>query len=677
MICALLLALTISVVNPFIGSGGHGHVFVGADVPHGQVHAGPMNTTLGWDWCSGYHASDSTFAGFAQTRLGGTGVADYGDIVIRPQLTSSFDPSEHFLKSTEECTPGYYSVTISDGIKARVTASEHCGVYRFSYPEGEPCFLVIDLRRGAQSLLFRKAYNGGYLNVRNSRTIEGERISSEWTFDQPIWFKLTTSRDIKKIHSSSESHLVIEFENSPEELEVRVAVSQNGAQKLDKNLKAVRGFDSTLSAARKKWEKELSTIEFEGFDTKQDTIFYTSLYHTATSPQLLSDRGERPHYTIFSLWDTYRAVHPLYNLIDSRAGDYCNSLLDIYDRTGRLPVWPLGYQETDCMVGIHSISVLCEAALKHVKGVDRKRVLEACSSMLSQPTYGMNLWDEYGYLPADKVNWSVSVELEYCINARCIALLARDLGEDELAEEFEKRAQRYRRHFDARTGFMRGVNSNGTFTEPFDPAFSLHEEADYVEGNAWQYSFLVPHDVDGLAQLYGGCKQLVYKLDDLFAADSALNEGASADITGMIGQYAHGNEPSHHTIYLYSLLGRTDRAAELIRQVCSDFYTTSSDGLIGNEDCGQMSAWYVFSALGFYPVFPADGKYVFGSPLCTRARLHLSNGRTLTVIAEGNSYETPYIKEVRLNGVLLDRPFVTHEELLEGGILEYKMSCER
>ncbi len=681
---AVLLALSCSMigvvdspVNPFIGSGGHGHVFVGANVPHGEVNAGPMNTTLGWDWCSGYHSSDSTFAGFAQTRLSGTGVADYGDILLRPQTTSDSETVCFFLKSSEKCVPGYYEVELSNGVKARVTASEHVAVYDFTYPKGEPSFLTIDLKRGAQSLLFRKAYDGGYVKLVGDRTVEGERISSEWAFNQPVWFRAEFSERVKKVQSDEKSYIILEFDEGVKNVEVKVAISQNSPEKLAVNLKEASSFEGTRRSAAKKWKKELGAIDFEGITPQTDTIFYTALYHTAFSPQLISDAGEAPEYTIFSLWDTYRAVHPLYNLIDRRAVDYCNSLLDIYDRTGRLPVWTLGYQETDCMVGVHSISVLCEAALKHLKGLDPQRVLKACSSMLSQPTCGMDLWDKYGYLPSDKVNWSVSVELEYCINAKCIALLARELGEEELAREFEERAQRYRRHFDPESGFMRGLDSKGKFSEPFDPSFSLHEEADYVEGNAWQYSFLVPEDVSGLAELYGGEGALLDKLDALFSADSSLNEGASADITGMIGQYAHGNEPSHHIIYLYSLLGRQDRAAELIRQVFRDFYSTAPDGLIGNEDCGQMSAWYVFSALGFYPVFPADGKYVFGTPSCTWARVHLSNGKTLSITAHDNSLDAKYVSRVVFNGKEITTPFITHSQIMGGGHLEYFMSKEK
>lgn len=671
----LVVLISLLTVNPFIGSGGHGHVFVGANVPHGEVCAGPMNRTLGWDWCSGYHDGDYTLAGFAQTRLSGTGVADYGDILLLPQICADSAYVESFSKQV--CRPGYYSAMLDgSGISAEMTASEHCALYRFSYPEGSEAYLKIDLTRGAQSLLFRKAFVDGEIRKTGKRSVEGKRVSSEWTFDQPVWFAAEFSAPVKSFESDGNTYAIIGFGKLRRPLEVKVAVSQNGAQYLKGNLKETKGFKQTLKRAESLWTRELGKIEFQGYDAVQDTIFNTALYHTAFAPQLISDAGQPTEYSIFSLWDTYRAVHPLFNLIDERSGDYCNSLLDIYDRTGRLPVWQLGHQDTDCMVGVHSISVLCEAALKGVEGVDARRVLDACSHMLEQPTYGMNIWDEYGYLPADKVNWSVSVELEYCINAYCIALLAEQLGETELSREFYDRAMRYTVHFDHGSGFMRGVDSQGRFTEPFDPSFSLHEKADYVEGNSWQYTFLVPWDVDGMASLYGGHKGLEAKLDGLFSADSTLNEGASNDITGMIGQYAHGNEPSHHIIYLYTLLGRPDKAAELLRRVYSEFYSTSPDGLIGNEDCGQMSAWYVFSALGFYPVNPCDGRFVFGSPLCRKATVHLVNGNTLNVSAPNNSAHTPYIKEVRFNGKVLDRPYITYEELMQGGLLEYKMSAE-
>ncbi len=674
---ALLVALNITLVNPFIGSGGHGHVFVGANVPHGEVCAGPMNTTLGWDWCSGYHDSDSTLAGFAQTRLSGTGVADYGDIVILPQITGGADVREWIDKKSEVCSPGYYEVRLSQSrIKTQITATEHCALYRFTYPEGTGAYLKIDLERGAQSLTFRKAFDGGGIEVRGENMVVGQRISSEWTFNQSIWFMGQSSLPIKSVRKEGNS-AIFYFGEDVGVLEFKIAVSQKGEDGLKANLKEAKGFRKTLGAAQKLWRRELSTIEFRGIEPQVDTVFYTALYHTAISPQLISDAGNRNEYTIFSLWDTYRSVHPLYNMIDVRSGDYCNSLLDIYDRTGRLPVWQLGDQDTDCMVGVHSIAVLCEAALKGVPGVDPHRVLKACKSMLSQPVYGMTIWDEYGYLPSDKVNWSVSVELEYCIDAACVALLASRLGDDAVADEFSQRARRYARHFDSQTGFMRGVDSKGQFSEPFDPAFSLHDQADYVEGNAWQYSFLVPEDVDGLKALYGGAEGLEAKLDALFAADSALNEGASADITGMIGQYAHGNEPSHHIIYLYSLLGRRDKAAEKLRQVYDDFYSTAPDGLIGNEDCGQMSAWYVFSALGFYPVFPADGRYVFGSPLCREAKIKLANGKTLKIVAHGNGAGAPYVREVRLNGKELKSPYITHEQIMSGGYLEYFMSEDK
>lgn len=671
MSVAAIVLSTLLFVNPFIGSGGHGHVFVGADIPHGEVHAGPMNKTLGWDWCSGYHDSDTTLIGFAQTRLNGTGVADYGDIIILPQSSADTSFVDTFSKSSETARPGYYSLVSNSGIRTEVTADAYCANYRISYPSPS-AYLKLNLRDAAKSLLFRKGFEGGEIRQTDRYTIVGKRISNEWTFEQPIWFIIRFDSPIRSFESDGESYAIIGF-GKRRKLDLTVAVSQKGPDALGTNLASNKGFEKTLRQAEALWEETLSRIEFKGFEAAQDTIFRTALYHTAVSPQLFSDFGEEPQYTIFSLWDTYRATHPLYNLIDPNAGAYCNSMLDIFDRTGRLPVWTLGDRETDCMVGVHSIAVLCEAALKGIPGVDPERVLKACKTMIDQPTYGMDIWDRYGYLPADKVNWSVSVELEYCIDAAALSRLADKLGDTETKREYAERSLRYRRHFDSQTGFLRGVLSDGSFREPFNPSFSLHDEADFIEGNSWQYTFMVPHDMDGLASLYGSREAFESKLDALFEADSYLNEGASADITGMIGQYAHGNEPSHHTVYFYSLIGRPDKASRLLRYICSEFYTTRPDGLIGNEDCGQMSAWYVFTALGFYPVDPTGGLYVFGSPLCTEATVHLTNGNTLHILAPGNDSAHQVIESVVLNGVELDRPYITHEEIMCGGELIYNL----
>jgi predicted alpha-1,2-mannosidase len=378
-------------------------------------------------------------------------------------------------------------------------------------------------------------------------------------------------------------------------------------------------------------------------------------------------------YTIFSTWDTYRAVHPLYTIIDPKAGDYVNSMLNISKTTGRLPVWPLAGFETDCMVGVHSVPIIADAALKGVAGVDPQAALAEIRKFASQPVEGLEFIDAKGYMPANKVNWSVSRALEYCIDDDAVARLAAACGDEETAAYYAARSKNYKHYFDPKTGYMRGKLSNGKFREPFDPSFSLHEEADYVEGNAWQYTWLVPHDPHGLIALFGSEEAFLKQLDALFLADEALNDGASIDITGMIGQYAHGNEPSHHTLYLYTYAGQQHKTAEKIRQVCSEFYTTQPDGLIGNEDCGQMSAWYVFSTLGFYPVHPTAGVYVFGSPLCHEAVIHTVNGTDFKIVAKNNSSENKYIQSVTLDGQPYTKSWISHEDIMKGGEIVFEM----
>lgn len=455
-------------------------------------------------------------------------------------------------------------------------------------------------------------------------------------------------------------------------LDIRAAISYSSSEGALANLDEAT--DMTFRQAREyasmKWEQSLSSIDFKGITPQVDTIFYTALYHTAISPQLFSDCGNE--YTIFSLWDTYRAVHPLYTLIDPSAPDYVNSLIDIAETSGRLPVWHLAGKETDCMTGVHSVHVIADAVLKGMDGVDPWRAYRQIRKFADQPVEGLEYVDELGWIPADKVNWSVSRALEYCIDDDAVARVAARLGDDKVAEYYAARAKGYRSYF--HDGHMRGRLSDGSWRTPFDPSFSLHEEADYVEGNAWQYTWLVPHDIAGLMDLFGGREAFLRQLDALFAADPSLNEGASADITGMIGQYAHGNEPSHHIAYLYSIAGEQDRTSELVRQVCNSFYTTAPDGLIGNEDCGQMSAWYIFSALGFYPVNPLDGRYIFGSPLVREATMHLSNGRKFRIVAHGNSPENIYIKSVTLNGQPYGENFITYDQLRQGGTLEFVMT---
>ncbi|MBQ2918667.1 MAG: GH92 family glycosyl hydrolase [Bacteroidales bacterium] len=681
-----------ALVNPLIGSGGHGHVFVGANVPHGMISVGPNNVSEGWDWCSGYHDSEQTIAGFAQTHLSGTGVTDLGEVVLMPYLgTPVFDKGTGcgdgfavtFEKEDEIVRPGYYEVNIMDGrLQVRLTASGRVAYHRYVKDEsasGEDLGLILDLKSSARSLLFRQGLQDSKLVKADDYTITGFRMSDEWARDHKVYFAARFNHPILSVEGENPVY-ALSF-GDKDYVDARVSVSYSSVEGALANLEAESDlhFEDVLAFAGRSWSEELSRIEFKGIDSRVDTLFYTSLYHTSFAPQLYSDAGQPDDYTIFSTWDTYRAAHPLYNIIDPRAGDYVNSLLKISETSGRLPVWHLAGYETDCMVGVHSVPIIVDAALKGVEGVDPRRALAEVKKFAQQPVPdgGLEYIDSLGYLPADKVNWSVSRALEYCIDDDAVARLASALGDEQTAEYYAARAKNYRHYFDPVTGYMRGKLSDGSFREPYDPSFSLHEEADYVEGNGWQYTWLVPHDPYGLIELFGGNEPFLRQLDALFLADEALNEGASADITGMIGQYAHGNEPSHHTLYLYAYAGEQYKTAEKVRQVCREFYTTQPDGLIGNEDCGQMSAWYIFTALGFYPVHPTAGEYVFGSPLCTEAVIHTVDGTDFKVVARNNSDENIYIQSVTLNGKPYDKFSISHEDIMKGGELVFEMGPEK
>ncbi len=500
----------------------------------------------------------------------------------------------------------------------------------------------------------------------------GKRVSDEWARDHEVWFAASFSCPVLSVEGDS-LNTILDF-GPVESLAMRVALSYFSEEGAVTNLRESDGldFDEVRASAFEAWSESLSSIEFKGITAEVDTIFTTALYHTALAPQLFSDKGDS--YTIFSLWDTYRAAHPLYLLTDPKAPAYINSLLEISEQSDRLPVWHLAGKETDCMVGVHSVPVLADAILKDIKGVDRNRVWKELQKYVTTPAEGLEYVDSLGFLPADKVNWSVSRALEYCIDDAAMAAAALKMGDMEKYEYHLARSRRYREYFDAGTGFMRGKLSDGKWTEPFHPSYSYHEIANYVEGNAWQYTWLVPHDMEGLAELFGGREGFISNLDRLFTADSALNAEASVDITGMIGQYAHGNEPSHHIAYFYTMAGEPWKTAELIRHICREFYTTEPDGLIGNEDCGQMSSWYVFSALGFYPVCPFDGNYYFGSPLAKSAVINLPNGRQFRIEAPNNSPENKYIKTVYLNGKPYEKNHITYDDIMAGGLLEYEMT---
>lgn len=690
----------VSFVEPLIGSGGHGHVFVGASVPHGMIQLGPNNQTKGWDWCSGYHDSDSTIIGFAHTHLSGTGIADLGDIILMPAVNvkdsagclpfSSYVST--FNKEKEVVVPGYYSVFLNRSeIKAELTATDRVGFHKYSYPANSEAQVIVDLENGAQSLMLRKGTLDSYCKIVNDSTVIGYRKSDEWATDHKVFFKSVFSKPILSYEEFKEGNgvkMLLNFGNIDSQLLVRTAISYASEEGASANLDAegCRDFEKVRAEAKHLWNDALGRIHFEAGEESMK-IFYTALYHTMISPSLFLDAdnnyrgadgkihtaGNFVPYTVFSLWDTYRAVHPLYTLIDEKNADYVNSLLAITEEQGELPVWHLVGNETQCMVGVHSIPIIVDACLKNISGIDKEKAYQLVRSFYDRNDNGLDYLRNEGYLPADKVTWSVARALEYAVDDYCIAMLAKELGKNDDYELFMKRSEAYRCYFDPSVGFMRGKLSDGTWREPFDPYHSLHMEDDYVEGNAWQYTWLVPHDVNGLVDLFGGKEKFMNKLDSLFTVSSELNEGASIDITGMIGQYAHGNEPSHHILYLYSCIGEADRTAELVRRVYDEFYSTDYNGLIGNEDCGQMSAWYIFSSLGFYPVNPVDGKFVFGSPLADKAVLKLNNGKTFTVIAHNNSHENKYIKSVLLNGEKYDKGYIEYDDIMKGGKLEFEM----
>ncbi|MDP3912670.1 MAG: GH92 family glycosyl hydrolase [Bacteroidota bacterium] len=694
-------------VDPFIGTGYHGHTFPGAAYPFGQIQLSPDNGTQGWDWCSGYHYSDSVVAGFSHLHLSGTGIGDLADISFLPVTSEvTFQEGEKnadfvtryagkYSHDQETAKPGYYAVTLkNNGIKAEFTVTERAGLHRYSFPEGGENNLLINL---GFAINWDKPYQTT-LNIVDSLLVTGSRLSKGWAADQHVFFAVRFSQPISKSEITNvggEGRTVGLLKFNEKQVMAKVGVSsvsiENALANLDSSLPGW-DFEATAQAASDAWEKELSKIKIQSNDSVQKTIFYTSLYHTMVAPALFSDtngefkgtKGDVQNasgynrYTVFSLWDTYRALHPLFTLTQQpRVNDMVKSMLDHYRQTGLLPVWELQGNETFCMVGNHSIPVIAEAILKGIGDFDHELAFEAMKVTSMHDRDGMGLYDKLGYMPADKIQQSVAKSLEVAIDDWCVAAVAQKLGKTEDAAYFFKRAESFKQYFDKETGFMRGKLSNGAWTTPFDPAFSKHEGSDYTEGNAWQYLWLVPQNVEGLIELLGGKEPFADKLEQLFNVEEGVKgEEASNDISGLIGAYAHGNEPGHHTTFLFNYAGRPYRTQELNRRIQTEMYTATPEGICGNEDCGQMSAWYIFSAMGFYPVNPAELKYQFGSPLVQEAKIEIAQGKFFTMKAPLASVENKYIQEVKLNGQKLDRSFITHQEIMDGGTLEFTMGAE-
>lgn len=675
-------------VNPFIGTGGHGHVFLGANVPFGNIQAGPTQKKQGWDWCSGYHYSDSTVIGFGQMHLSGTGIGDLGDVSLLP-MTNPSQREVKFSHRAEYVRPGYYSVMLASGIRVELTATQRVAFHRYSFPaDATKGYIALNL---AQGIGWDKMTSCKF-KQESDKTVTGFRMSEGWAKDQRVYFVAEFSEPVKLEENERDTIGIFSVASTNQPLLVKVGISAVSVENARENLQQELpgwNFASVVAKANADWNRELSKIAIKTQDERAKRIFYTALYHTMIAPSVFSDvngeyrgadgkthKGDFTDYTTFSLWDTYRAAFPLMTLIQPEMQrDLAETMLHIFKQQGKLPVWHLMGNETDCMVGNPGIPVLVDIALKGFN-VDKKAVFEAVKASAMRDERGMGLLKKYGYIPCDLdlEKETVAKGLEYALADACIAKLAKQLGKTEDYKYFYKRSQSYRDfYFDKQTKFMRGVTSDHKFREPFDPFSTVHRQDDYTEGNAWQYVWLVPHDVHGLVAAFGGEKPFVSKLDSLFIVNGDMGADASPDITGLIGQYAHGNEPSHHILYMYNYVGQPWKGAEKIRYVLANLYHDDFDGLSGNEDVGQMSAWYILSSVGFYQVDPAGGRYVFGSPLFDEATLNVGNGKTFRVVAHNNSSENKYIQSAKLNGKPYTRSYIDFKDIVRGGTLEFVM----
>ena len=704
-------------VDPKIGTGGHGHVFVGANVPFGMVQVGPTSIPQEWDWVSGYHRSDSTVIGFSHTHLSGTGIGDLFDVTVMPvvgEVTyargTEDDPSSGLWsyadRTREIARPGYYSVPLTRyGITAEMTATSRVGLHRYTFPASDAAAVVFDLENGG---CWDKATDTGFRFSDDSTRISGWRYSTGWAKDQKVYFVAEFSKpargiaylhpgemDDSKMPRIAARYARVDFDTEEgEQLLVKVALSPVSVEGAEANLAAELpgwDFEATAAAADKAWNDELSKVKITTEDETAKRIFYTGLYHTMVAPSVFCDvngdyRGSDyeihrapgfTNYTTFSLWDTYRAAMPLMTILHpERMPDIVQTMLHIADEQGRLPVWHLWGNETDCMVGNPGIPVVADAIVKGIEGFDREKAFEAIRKTAMDPGRGNGLRMEHGYIPCDLFNEAVAYDMEYALADGAAARAAEALGRTEEANYFTERSHSYRNYFDPATRFMRGRDSKGGWRTPFNPFASTHRADDYCEGNAWQYTWLAPHDVKGLEGLFGSRAKMIEKLDSLFTVSSVIEGGeTSPDISGLIGQYAHGNEPSHHILYLYTMLGQPWKTADKVREVLTTLYHDRPDGLSGNEDVGQMSAWYVLSSLGMYEVEPAGGRYWFGIPLFDRAEVKVPGG-VFVVAAKNNTPENRYVQRITLDGKPYDKPYITHGEVMRGGVLEFEMGPE-
>lgn len=694
-------------VNTFIGAADNGHTFPGACRPFGMIQTSPVTGAVGWRYCSEYVYEDSVIWGFTQTHLNGTGCMDLGDILVMPVTGNRHRAWDgyrsSFQKNSESATPGYYTVTLDEpGVKAELTATLHTALHRYTYNKADSASVLIDLQHGPawNEKQYHSQVKACDVKWENDSTLSGHVRNSVWV-DQDYFFTLQFNRpvistvDLPMGETEKGRRIVATFDLQPgEEVLMKIAMSTTGVEGAKANMAAEQpgwDFEGTRKQAKDEWNSYLSRIEMEGTPDEM-TNFYTCFYHALIQPNEISDVDGKyrnaadsivtatggKFYSTFSLWDTYRAAHPFYTMIvPERVDGFVNSLIDQAEVQGFLPIWGLWGKENYCMIANHGVSVVAEAYAKGFKGFDAERAFQAIKQTQTVSHKLKSNWEDYmkyGYFPTDlTAAESVSSTLESVYDDYAAADMARRMGKTEDAAYFSKRADFYKNLFDPTTKFMRPRKSDGTWKSPFDPTQAAHAESnggDYTEGNAWQYTWHVQHDVPGLIALLGGEEAFTNKLDSLFTVELRTQ---LADVTGLIGNYAHGNEPSHHVTYLYTLAGKPERTQELIRQIFDTQYRPAPDGLCGNDDCGQMSAWYMFSAMGFYPVNPVSGEYVFGAPQMPKFVLHLQDGKTFTVLAEGLSKEHKYVESITLNGELYTKNYITHEDIMKGGTLVYKM----
>ena len=692
-----------SYVNPFIGTGGHGHTYPGATMPFGMMQLSPDTRLDGWDGCSGYHYSDAYIYGFSHTHLSGTGVSDYGDILLMPTNAVNFNNGAdgkkgyraHFSHDNETAQPGFYKVHLdSTNIDVELTVSKRSGMHKYTFPSTEQQYVILDLEHRDEVLDFK-------IQHVDEHSIKGYRHSKAWATDQRLFYDMRFSHPIKSIvyneggtpisknYKFQSKQAVIEFDNpNNESIIITIgisAVDEEGAKRNREEEIGTKTFEEIKTEAQDVWEAQLEKIVVESQDLDYKTNFYSALYHTMIAPNLYQDVDGRyrgmdleihqtkdfEYYTVFSLWDTYRAAHPLYTVIEQdRTNDFINTFLAKYDEGGIMPIWDLSACYTGCMIGYHGVPVIADAYLKGINDYDAEKAFEAMKHSATRDKLGLASYKEFGFIPVEEESESVSKTLEYAYDDWTIAQMAKAMGKTEDYKTYSERAQYYKNIFDPETQFMRGRFRN-TWFAPFDP---YEVNFNYTEANSWQYSFYVPQDISGFITLLGGKNKLETQLDKLFTAEAETSGRNQADITGLIGQYAHGNEPSHHMAYLYNFVNKPHKTQEKVYQILTELYKNDPDGISGNEDCGQMSAWYVFSSLGFYPVTPGSNQYIIGTPLFDKATIHLENGKQFTIQTKNGSAKNIYIESAFLNGKPLDRTYITHNEIVNGGILEFQMT---